>query len=46
MVSLEEKISCLKKNIPRRIEIRVHKPETGLLGTVFSRGGRRKTFRI
>ncbi len=38
---LEEKISYLKRSIPRRIEVRAHDPEASLLEAVFSRGDRR-----
>jgi radical SAM family uncharacterized protein/radical SAM-linked protein len=38
---LKEKISYLRRSIPRRIEVRVHNPEASLLEAVFSRGDRR-----
>ena len=38
---LKEKLSYLKRSIPRRIEVRAHNPEASLLEAVFSRGDRR-----
>ncbi|MCG2678057.1 TIGR03960 family B12-binding radical SAM protein [bacterium] len=38
---LKEKISYLRRSIPRRIEVRAHNPEASLLEAVFSRGDRR-----
>lgn len=38
---LKEKISYLKRSIPKRIEVRTHNPEASFLEAVFSRGDRR-----
>ncbi|HEA47273.1 MAG TPA: TIGR03960 family B12-binding radical SAM protein [bacterium] len=41
LFELKEKISYLKRSIPRRIEVRAHNPEASFLEAVFSRGDRR-----
>ncbi len=38
---LKEKISYLKRSIPKRIEVRAHNPEASLLEAIFSRGDRK-----
>ena len=39
--ALKEKISYLKRNIPKGIEVRPHNPEASFLEAVFARGDRR-----
>jgi len=38
---LKEKISYLKRSIPKRIEVRAHNPEASFVEAVFARGDRR-----
>jgi radical SAM family uncharacterized protein len=38
---LKEKISYLKKNMPKRVEVKPHNPEVSFLEAVFARGDRR-----